>query len=81
MHDIIKEKVRLEQYNALMVIKDYWLSNEKKHAVIKMPTGTGKTGVIACIPYILSNCNNVLIIVPKKQLPNQIYEEITKKMV
>ncbi len=79
MKDRIREKIRDEQNEALDVIEKYWLDKkEKKYALIKMPTGTGKTGIIASIPYILNDCNNILILVPNNQLPKQIFEEITK---
>lgn len=76
MNEII-DKVREEQKEALGVIKSYWNDKEEnKYALIKMPTGSGKTGVIACVQFWLTDIDNILIVVPNSQLPTQIEFEI-----
>lgn len=73
------DKIRKEQKDALEVISLYWNDKkEKKYSLVKMPTGSGKTGIIACIQYYLQDINNILIVVPNGQLPKQIEYEIKK---
>jgi superfamily II DNA or RNA helicase len=72
--DKIKQCVRKYQRDAIEVVERYLGSNSNNQAMVKMPTGTGKTGVIAAVSQI---CNgNVLIIVPNAILPGQIKKEI-----
>lgn len=56
------------------MIKDYMECDSEGKCLIKLPTGTGKTGVMA----IASNLNqsNILIIVPNATLPEQTANEI-----
>lgn len=73
----LKNLIRIEQREAVDVINEYYNDKEeKKYALVKMPTGTGKTGVMACIPYLISSINNMLIVVPNSQLPDQMKNEI-----
>jgi superfamily II DNA or RNA helicase len=44
-------------------------------ALVRMPTGTGKTGVMATVGHFLSG-HNVLVVVPWAQLRDQIQEEL-----
>jgi len=74
----IKNKIRECQKLAIEHLEKYFNSNEKKHAVINMATGTGKTGVMGIIANFseYAKNKNILIIVPNSILPLQIKEEI-----
>ncbi|HBZ6634845.1 DEAD/DEAH box helicase family protein [Clostridium botulinum] len=75
---LISNKIRIEQKEALEKLDEYLSDNEEKSfALIKMPTGTGKTGVIACVSHAFDNYKNILIITPNNQLPKQIKNEIS----
>ena len=58
-----------------MAVK-YLKSDSKKQAMIKMPTGTGKTGVMAVISNWIDD--SVLIITPNIVIPEQIEKEVSK---
>lgn len=73
----ISKYVKDYQNEAIKVIKKYLNSNSKKHCLVKLPTGTGKTGIIAIAANL--NVDNVLIIVPNATLPKQTMEEIENK--
>ncbi|WP_410497282.1 DEAD/DEAH box helicase family protein [Cellulosilyticum sp. ST5] len=62
------------QRHAIDTIEKYLSSDSQKQALIKMPTGTGKTGVIAVASHM--SMGNILIIVPNAILPEQIKYEI-----
>ena len=47
-----------------------------KAALIRMPTGTGKTGVISVLARRLDKKTSVLVLVPSKALKNQFIREI-----
>jgi superfamily II DNA or RNA helicase len=46
-------------------------------ALIGMPTGSGKTGIMAVVSRALSTENSTLILVPSTALRKQVHEEIT----
>ena len=50
-------------------------AKKRRVAVIVMPTGTGKTGIIATMPYALQS-NKVLIVTPRSTLRGQVDEAI-----
>lgn len=75
---LISNKILIEQKEALEKLDEYLSDNEEKSfALIKMPTGTGKTGVIAYVSHAFDNYKNILIITPNNQLPKQIKNEIS----
>ena len=41
-----------------------------------MPTGSGKTGVIACLAQYLSTSGNIVVVAPWKQLVTQTLDEV-----
>lgn len=63
------------QIEALKVCQGYIRSKSKGNCLIKLPTGTGKTGIIAMI--VNQYDEGVLIIVPNASLPLQTHDEIT----
>lgn len=73
----IKAKIMKHQLEALNIIEKYLKSEyDGKHALIKMPTGTGKTGVIGSISNIYKDYKNVLVVTPNAVLPKQTKDEI-----
>lgn len=77
MIEIIKSKIMNHQRESLEIIEKYLKSEEDdKHALIKMPTGTGKTGVIGIISNIYDDYKNILIVTPNAVLPKQTKLEI-----
>lgn len=73
----IKESLSSIQKEALHIIEEYLGSRLIKYqAVIKMPTGTGKTGVIGIVSNFYEEYSNILIVSPNGNLPNQIKNEI-----
>ena len=72
----IYHKLRYYQRDAIKMALKYLKSDSKKQAMIQMPTGTGKTGVMA----VISNCtyDSILIITPNIVIPEQIEKEVSK---
>jgi superfamily II DNA or RNA helicase len=67
------------QLEAINVIENYLTGTDiTKHAMIKIPTGAGKTGIIAIVANFYPNYSNVLILVPNAALPQQTKEEIDR---
>lgn len=64
------------QKDAINKAKSYLNSASKESFLLKLPTGSGKTGIIATITRILKEDANVLIVVPSIALKNQIEIEI-----
>lgn len=66
--------IRKCQYEAIEMLDSYLKSEENVPALVKMPTGTGKTGVMALAAQL--NEEAVLILVPNATLPEQTEMEI-----
>lgn len=64
-------KLRKYQEEVISAIKDKFQNGETRQYV-EMPTGSGKT--ITFLSYAYKYSNNPLIIVPSKELLNQVYE-------
>ncbi|WP_210451263.1 DEAD/DEAH box helicase [Pantoea ananatis] len=71
------EKLRDCQREAYLAIKDYFQDSDniEKHVLVQLPTGTGKSAVIAISPYEVSN-GKVLILTPNLTLASQIENDI-----
>lgn len=67
-------KLRDYQNEAIQTIKDTF--KEKNRQYVEMPTGSGKT--ITFLSYAKQNHKKILIIVPSKELQNQVYETALK---
>lgn len=67
------------QKNAVKDIVEYIDQFENKSFLVKMPTGTGKTGVFSVLSRIASPELNYIIITPSTALKFQIIEEIRSK--
>ncbi|MDC5086217.1 helicase, partial [Acinetobacter baumannii] len=56
-------KLRSPQIEAYLKIQDYFEENPKGEALVVLPTGTGKSGLISIAPFGICN-GRVLIITP-----------------
>ncbi|WP_047275912.1 DEAD/DEAH box helicase [Pseudomonas lundensis] len=56
-------KLRTPQIEAYLKIRDFFSDPENKEALVVLPTGTGKSGLISIAPYGVSN-GRVLIVTP-----------------
>lgn len=56
-------KLRSPQIEAYLKIREYFLTNPSGEALVVLPTGTGKSGLISIAPFSVSN-KRVLIITP-----------------
>lgn len=70
----ILEAVRDYQKEAIKLILKYISSSCNEQALIQMPTGAGKTGVMAAVSQMFTGV--VMIITPSAYLPSQILNEI-----
>lgn len=64
------------QKDALKAIGKYFDNYSDKSFLLKMPTGTGKTGVFATLTRVAESKLNFLIVTPSSALKEQIYSEI-----
>ena len=69
-HRGIMIKLRPYQKEVVDTIKEQFLNTTKQY--IEMPTGAGKT--VTFLSYAKENHFRILILVPTKELLNQIYE-------
>lgn len=76
----ISSKLRHYQIKAIETSLSYLKSTSDKQALIKMPTGTGKTFVIGVLALLIKGCNNVLIVSPSSAIREQLYKELKRKM-
>ncbi|EOE5496092.1 DEAD/DEAH box helicase [Cronobacter turicensis] len=65
------------QKEAYLAVRDYFenSANTEKHILVQLPTGTGKSAVIAISPYEFAK-GKVLILTPNLTLANQIEQDI-----
>lgn len=73
----VEKYIKSYQKDAIKVISQYLSSISKKKCLVKLPTGTGKTGIMAIAANMIEE--NVLIIVPNATLPEQTSNEIEYK--
>lgn len=67
--------LRPKQIQAIQKMIQYLQSDSMGTDLVKMPTGTGKTGVMAVISEMLFN-SSVIIVVSNTALPQQIINEL-----
>lgn len=73
-----KEKLRNCQFLAVKNFINYTKEDTSKRAfLINLPTGAGKTGVIALISH-LSAANRILIICHRKAVKDQLFREVSR---
>ena len=64
------------QEKGVALIRRFMAGEQNGAALINMPTGTGKTGVIAVASQLLRNLDNILIIAPRLMLREQLAREV-----
>jgi superfamily II DNA or RNA helicase len=69
-----EEGLRNAQVGAIHSISAYFTINISKAAIVVMPTGSGKTGVLMITPYLLGS-NKVLVVTPSQLVRSQIVDE------
>jgi len=67
------------QKHAVQTISDYIEAESDGSALIRMPTGTGKTGVIATVARCLPNIQNVLLLTPWAALRKQLERDLCNR--
>lgn len=67
------------QKEAINSISEYLNSKSEKSYLVKMPTGTGKTGVFATLTRIVYPKQNYIIVTPSTALRDQIIEELKER--
>ena len=85
----MKKKLFAIQYEALRKLMNWFSDVERKNqtAVVQMPTGSGKTGIIACLPYVFGSAvakkkislnlkKPMLIIAPGKVILDQLEKNL-----
>lgn len=79
-YDSVIDKLRGYQSECVKFIEEYLSDDdETKSALVKMPTGSGKTGIIAITVTLLMTKKKICIITPNEGLLKQIKDEITKE--
>ena len=71
--DKFKNKLKEYQYKATCKCIEYLSSESTQNALVHLPTGTGKTGVMATLCALTDK--NILIVVPNATLPMQVKNE------
>lgn len=59
----------------ISTMKHFMHDNEKSHALIVLPTGVGKTGLMGLMPYFISN-GRVLIITPQISIKDSVVNSL-----
>lgn len=76
MLPVLKLNLWQHQKDSITEILNYFEKYTGKAFLVKMPTGTGKTGVFACLSRIAKPDLNYLIITPSSALKKQIINEL-----
>lgn len=77
---VIDAKWWPNQQKAVEVAGDYLDAKKDQQAMIRMPTGTGKTVVIATLAQLLEDYRRVLVVAPWENLVGQLEREISAKL-
>ena len=68
--------LHIHQRDALRSLKDHFMQDERSnYALIVLPTGSGKSGIISLAPYILG-AHRVLIITPSIVISKLLYGDM-----
>jgi len=77
---VIDRKWWPNQKKAVEIAGDYLDAKKGQQAMIRMPTGTGKTVVIATLAQLLEDYQRVLVVAPWESLVRQLEREISGKL-
>lgn len=85
-----KEKLLPHQYAACMSLRKWFCRDDKQEiALVSMPTGSGKTGIICCLPFFLAQEEHdapkrevdfskpILVIAPNLEIASKLERVIT----
>lgn len=75
-HMEFTDKLFPHQIEAIEMLEKYIKSTSKKHALVKLPTGTGKTVVISYICNCFKKLKNILVVSPSKGVTEQLKREL-----
>src|SRR6476659_6843617 len=67
------------QAQSIRLILEYLKGSADRSALIRMPTGTGKTGVMAVLGQLAPIDKSILIVAPWAQLTEQLEKQIRTK--
>lgn len=73
----VTSKLWPHQVTAIKMVKGYLASAPKGGALVRMPAGSGKTGIIACLAQYHSGAGCILVVAPWKQLVSQTIDEVS----
>lgn len=76
---VIKQKWWLNQQRAINCVENYLASNSDRQAMVRMPTGTGKTAVIATFAQLLADKPRCLVGAPWEYLVGQLQQELCER--
>jgi len=77
---VIEAKWWPNQQKAVELVGDYLDAKKDQQAMIRMPTGTGKTVVIATLAQLLEYYQRVLVVAPWENLVGQLEREISARL-
>jgi len=76
---VIKQKWWLNQQRAISCVENYLASKSDRQAMVRMPTGTGKTAVIATLAQLLADKPRCLVVAPWEYLVGQLQQELQER--
>jgi superfamily II DNA or RNA helicase len=74
---VLDKKLWSNQRDALSIAAQYLDSPSPNQAIIRMPTGTGNTAIIATLAQLTDDYLHVLIVVPWEHLAAQLSREVS----
>jgi superfamily II DNA or RNA helicase len=77
---VIKQKWWLNQQRAISCVESYLASDSDRQAMVRMPTGTGKTAVIATLAQLLADRPRCLVVAPWEYLVGQLQQELHERL-
>jgi rhodanese-related sulfurtransferase len=69
----------VNQQRAINCVENYLASNSDRQAMVRMPTGTGKTAVIATLAQLLADKPRCLVVAPWEYLVTQLQREVCER--
>lgn len=76
---VIERKWWINQRRALTCIDGYLAAKSDRQAMVRMPTGTGKTAVIATLAQLLTDKPRCLVVAPWENLVKQLQRELAAR--
>ncbi|MFS0667217.1 DEAD/DEAH box helicase family protein [Peribacillus frigoritolerans] len=79
-NDELTEVLTGYQIDALNIATTYINSKSEEQALIKMPTGTGKTIILGFLSHFYNKAGNVLIVTPSVPVKDHLIQELKYKL-